>query len=185
MHPDLEQLKQEFDAIRADTGRLMTGMRDDQFNWRPAPGRWSIGECLSHLNVVDGLDVDLLARAVAGARAKGWTGSGPFRYGRVSAWLIRKLEPPVQSKTNAPKVYQPPPDQPRERVVAEFHRIHERLLEVLAAADGLDLVRVKIPTPVARWIRFSFTPRMRLIAVHDRRHLWQAWQVPTNPGFPG
>ena len=185
MHTDLEQLKQEFEAIRADAGRLMTGMRDDQFSWRAAAGRWSIGECLTHLNVVDGLDVDLLARAVTDARANGWSGTGPFRYGKLSAWFIRKLEPPPQMRVKAPKVYVPPPDQPRERVLAEFHRIHERLAEILVMANGLDLTRIKVPTPFASFIRFSFTPRMRVIAAHDRRHLWQAWQVPQSPGFPG
>lgn len=184
MHPDLEQLKQEFEAIRADVGRLMTGMRDDQFHWRAAAGQWSIGECLTHLNVVDGLDAGALAQAVADARAKGWTSTGPFGYGKLSAFFIRRLEPPVCVKTKAPKVYVPPPNETREHVVAEFHRIHDRLIEILGAADGLDLARIKIPTPFARWIRFSFTPRMRLIAAHDRRHLWQAWQIPQNPGFP-
>jgi hypothetical protein len=182
---DLDQLREQFAAIRIDVDKLLFGIRDDQFNWRPVQGQWSISECLTHLNVVDGIDADLLARAVIDARAKGWTASGPFRYGALSTWLIGKLEPPVKMKTKAPKIYVPPPDQPLETVRRDFYRIHDRLVEILGMAEGLDLARVKVPAPMATWIRFSFTQRVRLIAAHDRRHLWQAWQIPQSIGFPG
>lgn len=185
LHPDLEHLREEFSAIQADVGRLMTGIRDEQFYWPPGPGQWSIGECLTHLNVVDGLDVEPLARAVIDARAKGWTSDGPFRYGSIAAWFIKKMEPPATMKMKAPSVYVPPPNQPRDVVFGEFIRIHDRLLEILSMADGLDLKRMKVSTPISKWIRFSFTQRVRLLAAHDRRHIWQAWQVPSKPGFPG
>ena len=121
--------------------KLLFGISPDQFNWRPAPGRWSISECLTHLNVVDGLDADLLARAVTDARAKGWTSAGPFRYNALSTWLIGLLEPPVKRKGKAPKIYVPPPDRPLETVQCDFYRIHDRLVEILGMAEGLDLAR--------------------------------------------
>jgi hypothetical protein len=184
MHPDLEDLRSQLTRVRADAAQLVEVLTDEQFNWRPAPGQWSVSECLTHLNVVDGIDADALTRAVIDARANGWTGNGPFRYGAVSAWFIRKLEPPVTMKTKAPKVYQPPPGLPRHTVIAEFERIHQRLIDILSMADGLDLARIKVPTPISKWIKFSFTPRVRLLAAHDRRHLWQAWQVRGASGFP-
>ena len=162
----------------------MTGIRDDQFYWRGAAGQWSICECLTHLNVVDGADVEPLERAVIDARANGWTSNGPFRYGAVAAWFIRTMEPPVRLKMKAPKVYVPDPGQPRAAVIEQFDRIHDRLIAILSMADGLDLVRIKVGTPVSKWIRFSFTQRVRFLAAHDRRHLWQAWQIPSKPGFP-
>lgn len=185
MHPDLQKLSEEFVAIRADADRLMTGLTEAQFHWRSAPGQWSICECLAHLNVVDGVDVEPLARAAIDARAKGWLSDGPFRYGAITSWMIGKVEPPVKLKVKAPAAYKPPASQPRDVVLDEFHRIHARLTEVLALADGLDLARMRVPTPISKWIRFSFTERLRLIATHDRRHLWQAWRIPTYAGFPG
>lgn len=182
---ELDDLRRQFAAIREDVDKLLFGIREDQFNWRPAPGQWSIAECLSHLNIVDGMDVELLASAVADARARGLLAPGPFRYSAISSWLIRKLEPPAKMKTKAPGIYVPPADQPLYRVRNEFYRIHDRLVDLLPAADGLDLPRVKVATPLARWLKFNLTQRMRLIAAHDRRHLWQAWQVPATPGFPG
>ncbi len=185
MHPDLQKLKDEFEVVRSDAARLMTGITTDQFNWHAVQGQWSICECLSHLNVVNGLDVDELARAVIAARAAGWSSNGAFRYGVISSYFIRKMEPPVKMKFKAPAVYAPPAAQPPEVVVKEFSRIHTRLGEILSMADGLDLARIKVSTPISKWIHFSFTQRMRLLAAHDRRHLWQAWQIPGQRGFPG
>jgi hypothetical protein len=185
LHPDLDQLGSDFAAIRTDAGRLTTGITDAQFNWRSASGQWSICECLAHLNVVDGLDVETLARAALDARADGWTSDGRFRYGALSSWFIKRTEPPVKLKMKAPAIYVPPPAQSLDVVLGEFNRIHTRLIEILPMANGLDLARIKVSTPIAKWIRFSFTQRMRLIAAHDRRHLWQAWQIPRQPGFPG
>lgn len=184
LHPDLEDLRAQFSAIEDDATRLLEGVSDAQFNWRPAPGQWSIGECLAHLNVVDGADLDPLARAVIDARAKGLTATGPFRYSRLAAWFVTKMEPPAKMKVKAPALYQPRPDQSASTVIAEFQRIHARLGEIVAMADGLDLARVKVPTPIAQWIRFSLTPRLRLLAAHDRRHLWQAHEVRRHPSFP-
>ncbi len=181
---DLDDLRAQFADIRADFDRLMFGMRKVQFNWRPAPGRWSIGDCLAHLNAVDSLDADLLEAAVRQARAKGLTGDGPFRYSPVTGWLIRSLEPPPRFRTRAPRIYLPPPGKPMLKIRGDFIRIHDRLVEIAGLAEGLRLTRVKVPAPFIPWLKFSFTQRMRLIAAHDRRHLWQAWQVPSTPGFP-
>ena len=43
----LEQIR----YIRQDVTAIVANLGDDQFTWRPAPGRWSIGECFEHLNL--------------------------------------------------------------------------------------------------------------------------------------
>ena len=131
---DLDDLRAQFADIRADFDRLMFGMRKVQFNWRPAPGRWSIGDCLAHLNAVDSLDADLLEAAVRQARAKGLTGDGPFRYSPVTGWLIRSLEPPPRFRTRAPRIYLPPPGQPMLKIRGDFIRIHDRLIDIAGSA---------------------------------------------------
>jgi hypothetical protein len=48
---------------------------------------------------------------------------------------------------------------------------------LLAEANGLAIDRLRIASPFARQIRYSVYSAFRLIAVHQRRHLWQAEQV--------
>jgi hypothetical protein len=137
---------------------------------------------LAHLNVLDGLDVPAIADSIAAGRAAGFTGTGPFHYGFLSRKFVSLSEPPVKFKFKAPRVYQPPSDQPRDKVLAEFMETHNRLLELVCKSNGLDLARIKVGTPFR--IKFSLGQRFALLAAHDRRHLRQAWEVRRHLDFP-
>jgi hypothetical protein len=80
-------------------------------------------------------------------------------------------------------VYAPPAGHLKDRVVPEFISIHDRLLELVVKSDGLDLARIRVPTQFRR-IKFSLGQWFALATAHDRRHLWQAWQVRRRVDFP-
>jgi DinB superfamily len=187
MKPDLmEELRdyyEQLENIKEDAVELTASLDDAQFNWRPARGKWSISECLSHLNLVNGIDMPILTEEIERNRAAGLTSKGPFRYGFVSRWFARSMEPGAGFKFSAPKQYKPPSEQPKEKVVAEFISIHDRLLELIAKSNGLDLAGVKVPTVIPR-IKMSLGQRFALLGAHDRRHLHQAWDVRKHPKFP-
>jgi hypothetical protein len=187
MKPDLvEELRdyyEQLENIKEDALELTAPLQDTQFNWRPSPKRWSISECLGHLNLANGLDVPMLAEAIERGRAAGLTGKGPFRYGFLSRAIIRFTEPPANFKTKAPRAYRPLSEQPKDKVVAEFILTHDRLLDLIAKSNGLDLARIKVPTLIPK-LKFSLGQRFALLAAHDRRHLRQAWNVRKHPEFP-
>jgi len=116
-------------------------------------------------------------------RAAGMTGHGPFRYGFISRWFVGFMDAPPKFRVKAPKIYAPAPGLLKDRVVPEFLAIHQRMLELLTKANGLDLARIKVPSPAGPF-KMSLGQRLALLAAHDRRHLWQAWQVRKNRGFP-
>ena len=180
---ELDEFRQQFESVKRDGIELTATLDDGQFNWRPLPRQWSISECLAHLNVVDGLDLPLLAEAIERSRMAGLLGQGPFRYGWLSRKFVSLSESPARLKMRAPKEYLPPSGQPKEEVVAEFRSIHDRMLELVAQSDGLDLARIKVRTPFPV-LKFSLGQRFALLAAHDRRHLLQAWAVRKHPSFP-
>ena len=160
---ELRDLCEQIDNIKEDALELSTPLEDVGFNWRPAPGRWSIAECLAHLNLVDGLDLPLISEAIASGRAAGLTGTGPFRYGFISRRFVRMSEAPGQIKMRAPKVYLPHPGQLKEKVVAQFLSIHDRMRVLALESSGLDLKRIKVPSPFP-WVKFSLGQRFALLA---------------------
>jgi hypothetical protein len=180
---ELRDYYEQFENINEDAAELSATLNDAQFNWRPSPKRWSISECLSHLNTADRLDVPALQEAIERARAAGITGNPPFRYGFLSRSFVRFSEPPVRFRFKAPKVYLPVSNLPKEKVVPEFISIHEQLLELVTKSNGLDLARIRTPT-VFRHVSFSLGQRFALLAAHDRRHLHQAWEVRKHVNFP-
>jgi len=185
-HELVEELRdyyEQIENIQEDAQELTAPLNDAQFNWRPAANHWSISECLAHLNLVDGQDLPLLVSQIERARAEGWSGRGPFHYGFMSRRFVAFMDAPPKFRIKAPKIYLPPPGHKKDEVVAEFLSIHGRILELLAKSNGLDLARIKVPSPAAP-VKFSLGQRFALVAAHDRRHLWQAWQVRKNANFP-
>ena len=76
---------------------LTAGLSSAQMSWRPQPGKWSIAQNLDHLNRGE-RHLDTLASSIAAARAKGIIGNGPFRYGWLSSWFMKSMEPPPKRK---------------------------------------------------------------------------------------
>jgi len=181
-----EELKDYWDQlqnVKDDASELTAALTDAQFNWRPSPKHWSISECLSHLNVADGIDLEKVRGEIERAHAAGLYGKGPFRYSFFSRRFVKFMDAPPGLKVPAPRVYTPNSGEPKNKVVPEFIRIHDELLDLVARSNGLDLASIKIPAPAGPF-KFSLGQHFALIAAHDRRHLWQAWEVRKNGNFP-
>jgi len=140
----------ELDANLRRADAVAAGLSRAEFNWRPAPGSWSVAQCVSHLNVVNGQDLAGIQRAVSSARERGITGGPPFRYGWASRKFVAVMEPPVRNRVRAPKRYVPPPEADPEATLAEYRRIGGELRRLIASADGLDWRRVKTSLPPYR-----------------------------------
>ena len=97
---------------------LTAGLSSAQMSWRPQPGKWSIAQNLDHLNR-GARSLDTIASSIAAARAKGIIGNGPFRYGWLSSWIMKSMEPPPKRKFKAAKPYTPSPDVDAAKAVAD------------------------------------------------------------------
>ncbi len=189
MNNDLAVLITEIDANLSHAESLTAGLSHPQFNWRPGTASWSIGQCLSHLNVVDGQDLAPLRAAIADGRSRQLTGDGPFTYGFFSRKFITSMEPPAKRKFKAPKHYAPPDESDPQATLAEFRRISKDLRALAQSAAGLHLARVKTSMPASlpllrALVKMPLGARLELITAHDRRHLWQAEAVRNHPDFP-
>jgi hypothetical protein len=180
---ELHDYYEQIENIQEDAQELTAPLSDAQFNWRPSPKQWSISECLAHLNVTAGLDLPVIEAGIERGRAAGMTGQGPFRYGFFSRWFVGFMDAPPKFRVRAPKVYQPQAGLLKHQVVPEFLSLRGRMLELVVEANGLDLAAIKVRSPAGP-VKFGLGQRLALLAAHDRRHLWQAWQVRKNRNFP-
>jgi hypothetical protein len=185
--PELQQRQGQFSEAKEAASALAAGLTNEQFNWRPEPGRWSIAECLDHLHSTGSKLLPAMDAAIERARNRGKSASAPFRYGWFDNWFIRGTGPmPATGKgMKHPKQYAPRADQPVERVLPAFLELQDQLIQRLHAANGLDLARIKISSPILRLLRISLGAWFAATAGHQERHLEQARRVREHPGFPG
>lgn len=188
LDPDIAMLITEIDANLSHAESITHGLSSEQFQWRPAAGRWSIGECFAHLNVTNGFALGAIENGIAEGRDK--KGAGPFQYGFLVRKFIASQEPPVTKKYTAPKVFLPAANIDKDATLAEYRHGASELKRLAKSADGLHLARVKIEMPalpaVLRvFVKMPLGGQLLLTTTHDRRHLWQAEQVRNDPAYPG
>jgi hypothetical protein len=174
---ELEDYRQQFEQVKAEATELTRGLTETQFNWRPAPDQWSIEECLEHLTMVGHWEVRAIEEAIDQGRARGVTGTGPFQYGPVERFIIGMSKPPVRQKLPAPKRFVPLHNQPVTAVLPTFLHVQSQFLLQIERAAGLDLRRVKVRTPISRFLRMSLGAIFAQAAAHERRHMDQARRV--------
>ena len=144
---------------------------------RPAPGKWSVAECLTHLRLTSEAYFPLWQQAFEYARSKGLTSDRPFKldfWGQALSWF---LEPPPKIRFKAPQKFQPVECGPADQVLPAFLLSQDRLLTAIAESNGLPLDRLKITSPFSRRLHYSVWSSFCVTAVHHRRHLWQAERV--------
>jgi len=164
-------------TIAEQASELVAGLDEDRFTWRPGPDKWSIEECLGHLVVAGQQRVRVLEEGIRRGRERGLTGEGPFRYGPVERWFVRTSEPPVRRRAPAPRRFRPQHGQPVSAVLPTFLHLQSQLMAQAEAAWGLDLRRVKVASPVSRFLPMSLGMALAQTASHERRHLEQALRV--------
>jgi len=172
MSSELQACAVDFRHAVDEARNLLTYTNEEALRRRPTAASWSALECVAHLNLATGAMLPGIRDAVEAAPARS---DDKQNYkldfaGRLLAW---SLEPPVFLKMKAPKLAQPIESAEPERTLQEFERLHDELVGLLHASAGKAIDQQKMKSPFAN-MHYNAYAAFRIIAAHDRRHLWQA-----------
>jgi DinB family protein len=183
-------------SLPAWSGRLVSELEDadrraqsvaerltpEQLNWRPAPGAWSVGQCLEHLYHANQVYLPAIAAALNGRSP---TAALEIRLGRISRWFIRNyIAPNPQGKrARAPKKIQPA-EMVQPDVLADFLRSNQSARELVRRAAGYDVNAIRFRNPFIPLVRFTVGTGLEIITSHQSRHLLQAERVRGLAKFP-
>jgi hypothetical protein len=174
----------EIEEFRRTAREQLGALRPEQWGWRPAKERWSVGECVAHVNQTNRVYIPAIEASIGKGRAKGMTSPGPYRHGFLGEIMIREIEPPARRRFRAPRAFVPPAGETGAATLEELERLMDRLSSAWLLANGLDLGKVMVTSPANRFLRLSLGQAFRLVAAHARRHLWQAQRIANDPRFP-
>jgi hypothetical protein len=177
MHPQLQRVADELAAAQARLHRLASAIPPEHWSRRPEPDRWSVAECVAHLNLTSAACQPLLEQAIARGRRLG--GRPPARYRRDPiGWILWRLAgPPVKRRVKTTPPFVPRATASTAETVAEFDQWRKCQLNLLGRADGLPLGRIWITSPFDARLRYNTYACLTILPRHDHRHLWQAEQA--------
>ncbi|UPK70157.1 DinB family protein [Chitinophaga filiformis] len=147
---------------------------------QPAPEKWSVAQCLDHLNAYSRFYVPAMEKAIQSAL----TGSLPpapaatFKSGWLGNYFTKMMEPKTDGqpgmRMQAPKAYRPMSNLDADKVVSEFIAWQQKTKALLDQAQSVNLQKLKIPTTLGNWLKFSLGDTFRFVIAHERRHMAQA-----------
>lgn len=172
----------ELDCVNLDAKQVAGGLEAAQLAWRPRTGGWSIGQLLEHLVVSHDSYLNRM-RGLIYARdaAHGENGTADWEPSLAGWVLVASLR--SKRKLPAPKQYVVGPEA-RAGVLNAFLDRQQTVITFLRAAAALDWTKVRLSSPIARWIRLNLGDAFMVLTVHAQRHIKQMERLRDLPDFP-
>jgi hypothetical protein len=161
---------------------LAAGLTEEQLNWQPELGSWSVGQCLEHLCITNEAYLTPISAALKEKPDSPVEQITPGWFGR---WFIRSF---VEPSPNGKRVSAPPKIRPAARVdlavLNRFLSSNKSCRELIGRARDKDINRIRFWNPFVPGVRFTAGTGLEIIAGHERRHLMQAERVRNLMNFP-
>lgn len=169
---------------RADerAAALARSLNPRQLNWAPAPGVWSIGQCLEHLCVANEVYLDAMSNSLVGHQLAVVQEITPGWFGR---WFIRNYIEPSSKPTRrrAPRKIRPRA-QIAPSVLDRFISSNHAARKLVHRAMYYDVNQIRFKNPFIPVIRFTIGTGLEILSKHQRRHLLQAERIRESLEFP-
>src|SRR5690606_30384451 len=166
--------------------RLHLAVRDvPEARWavRSDPARWSVAECVAHLNLTALAFIPPLLAGVA--QAKPLPDAATHRYRRDPVgWLVSYAAGPLPrvgrrrlGGVRTAASFVPSGDLSREVLMEEFDRLQSEQVALVRQGDGLALDSVRIASPMDARVKYSVYSAFVILPRHQQRHIEQAERV--------
>ena len=176
------RLFRELNAANERAIALAKTLTPPQLNWTPAPGVWSVGQCLEHLYVTNEVYLRMMSSSLKGRKPAVVQEITPGWFGR---WFIRNyIEPsPKMRRVPAPKKIRPGA-QIEPDILDRFLDSNHRARDLVLRARNYDVNRIRFRNPFVPVIRFTVGTGLEIISKHQSRHLLQAERIRESLEFP-
>ncbi|WP_426493030.1 DinB family protein [Hymenobacter sp. 102] len=174
----LDALAADVERVREITNRRFRPLTDDQLNRGPGPGKWSVGQCLEHLNIVGGLYLPVISRKVKAAKERGSAPADTVAHGFFGRKMTEAMRAPATEKPiKSPQQYAPSGSRLPRTVIEVFSRQLDELSNLIEQARRVNANAVRIPNPIIPLLIPRLTDVLELLVEHIKRHIGQAERV--------
>lgn len=161
---------------------------ENQLQWSPSRGSWSISEVLAHLNSYSSYYHKNFKERIAKTKFKSVKENFVSSPLGKSAWKSMKLGRAnnIKRKFKAPKNYNPSnnPELLSKDPVNLFIEEQKDLLVILESSKGVNLKKVKIKISISKIVRLRLGDALMFVIYHNERHIQQIKNVLAHPNFP-
>ena len=159
-----------------EEAKSMVGTDEDILNHKPSPERWSVLECLEHLNRYGNYYLPEVKRVMK--KSPTVSASKAFRTGWLGDYFAKSMLP--KEKLNTMKTFKsmnPAGSDLTEAVLYRFIEQQQEWLKLLEQLPTKELTRSRTGITISKWIRLRLGDTLRVVIYHNQRHLVQVQKV--------
>ncbi|MFY9611541.1 MAG: DinB family protein [Blastocatellia bacterium] len=177
----VQELADTMARIRESLLKHVSGLSDEQLNYKPEDGAWSVNDILHHLALTDEANGKLTSRALKHAKEKN-VPSDPTPDESVLHCLDEAVAPLDNTRVQAPEFVRPQAHLSAPDSLARLAESRKRMLESVEQLSHYDLTQLKYPHPflgeldMYQWILIA--------GGHEGRHIAQIKRIKAEAGFP-
>jgi len=175
----LGKLRKDLLAI-IDAAREFESLPESDLNWKERPKKWSILECLEHLNRYSNYYHAEIKKAIARAT----TTSHNVNHEVKSTWMGKKfiamMHPENTTKQKTFARMNPIEGSLKKEVIFRFLGNQQELAAILEDASKVDLNKASIPVEFLKILRMNLGDALQFVVVHEQRHIKQANALKSN-----
>ena len=171
----LSSLEKDVQSIIRKVQTEFVPLGEEMLNWKERPDRWSILECLEHLNKYSQFYNTELTKAIDSAQRESGTVESK------STWLgrkfIRMMHPDNSAKQKTFARMNPSQGTLDGTTIERFLKHQEDLLKLIHKSGIVNINRNYVPVEFMKLLKMNLGDALQFVIVHERRHIEQAGKV--------
>jgi len=176
-------LVEDIDVAQDTLLDLISGMTDEQWNFKPNPERWSVAECVEHIVRTEQAVLAGIQQTMTGPRDPEWYSRTNGKNELVRQAVLTRNPGGAGSPFKAPYEVSPSEHWDRARGIREFYTSHGAVRAFVETTDRELKDRTMMnPFPQIGWLNAH--DWLTLSALHVRRHSMQIAEVQADPNYP-
>lgn len=156
--------------------RMAQGLSREQLHYRPAPGRWTVAECVEHIITVESRVLGRIQKSLEKGPEFSKRSAMEGQDEKIAAGAAARV-----ARFQAPEILEPTGRWTDDQLLQEFTAAREQSREFVATTQA-DLRRHFFPHPI--FGDLDLYQWVLMIAAHCDRHRAQSEEVMASPGFP-
>jgi len=146
-----------------------------ELNWKKNVDKWSILECLEHLNRYHAYYNKAIKQALAAAKKN--TSNHAYKNGWFGKISIDMMSPNNPKKHKAITKFNPVGSQLTKDTLIQFLNYQQELLVLLDQAKIKNINQRKVPVEFFKLMKMKIGDALAFVITHEQRHILQAQAV--------
>ena len=171
----INELSQDVDNIISIVDKEFKSLSVSELNRKENVDKWSVLECLEHLNNYHAYYNPAIKKAIA--QAKSYKGETAYKHGWFGKMSIDMMSPTNTKKQKAIARMKPAKSELDQSTITRFLTYQRELLTFLAQAKIVNISQRKVPVEFMKLMKMKIGDALAFVVTHEQRHILQAQKV--------